>query len=256
MRSAEIARLAGVTVRTLRHYHQVGVLAEPPRTSNGYREYSVQDLVRLLRIRQLSSLGISLEQATPILDDTGSDAESSAELLEQLDGQLSQQIDQLTQQRQLIAHLRTHEATPDLPADLVPFYALFTLAGHPRRVAQMDRDQAILWSHFADETGKAYLTALYQKVREHPDLLTTSAELSRRFENLDVTSSDEQIADLVEDFTTSYAEVVSSLVSDGHVVELGRATELLNEYGVETYNEQQRKALDLLAQRFSDYEKT
>lgn len=28
MRSAEIARLAGVTVRTLRHYHQVGVLAE------------------------------------------------------------------------------------------------------------------------------------------------------------------------------------------------------------------------------------
>lgn len=33
-----MARLAGVTVRTLRHYHQVQVLAEPPRTSNGYRE--------------------------------------------------------------------------------------------------------------------------------------------------------------------------------------------------------------------------
>lgn len=256
MRSAEIARLAGVTVRTLRHYHQVGVLAEPPRTSNGYREYSVQDLVRLLRIRQLSSLGISLEQATPILDDTGSDAESSAELLEQLDDQLSQQIDQLTQQRQLIAHLRAHEATPDLPADLVPFYALFTMAGHPRRVAQMDRDQAILWSHFSDETGKAYLTSLYQKLGESPDLLTVSAELSRRFENLDATDSDEQIADLVEDFTTSFAEVVSSLTSDSHVIGLGRATELLDEYGVETYNEQQRKALDLLAQRFSDYGKT
>lgn len=49
---------------------------------------------------------------------------------------------------------------------------------------------------------------------------------------------------------------LSSLPSDSHVIGLGRATELLDEYGVETYNEQQRKALDLLAQRFSDYGKT
>ena len=41
MRSKEIAALAGVSIRTLRHYHQIGLLPEPPRQNNGYRAYSV-----------------------------------------------------------------------------------------------------------------------------------------------------------------------------------------------------------------------
>ena len=35
MLSSELAELAGVTVRTLRHYHQIGLLPEPPRTAGG-----------------------------------------------------------------------------------------------------------------------------------------------------------------------------------------------------------------------------
>ncbi len=50
MRSRKPASLAGVTVRTIRHYHQIDLLAEPPRDANGYRRYGVQHLVRLLRI--------------------------------------------------------------------------------------------------------------------------------------------------------------------------------------------------------------
>lgn len=82
MRSAEIARLAGVTVRTLRHYHQVQVLAEPPRTSNGYREYTIRDLVRLLRIEQLSGLGVPLERMPAVFDDADSEELSSVQLLD------------------------------------------------------------------------------------------------------------------------------------------------------------------------------
>ncbi|MEV4016841.1 MerR family DNA-binding transcriptional regulator [Nonomuraea angiospora] len=37
MLSSELAELAGVTVRTLRHYHQIGLLPEPRRASGGYR---------------------------------------------------------------------------------------------------------------------------------------------------------------------------------------------------------------------------
>lgn len=61
MRSKELADLAGVTVRALRHYHQLGLLPEPPRAKNGYREYGAVDLARVLRIKRLSSLGISLQ---------------------------------------------------------------------------------------------------------------------------------------------------------------------------------------------------
>ena len=44
MRSNEVAKLAGVTVRTLRHYHQLGLLAEPERSENGYRDYAATDV--------------------------------------------------------------------------------------------------------------------------------------------------------------------------------------------------------------------
>lgn len=63
MRSAELAELAGVTIRTIRYYHQAGALPEPPRTSNGYRDYSAEHLVAVLKIRQLTSSGLSLAQA-------------------------------------------------------------------------------------------------------------------------------------------------------------------------------------------------
>ncbi len=55
MKSSELARMAGVSVRTLRHYHAIGLLPEPPRGDNGYRDYEPTHLLRLLRIRQLAS---------------------------------------------------------------------------------------------------------------------------------------------------------------------------------------------------------
>ncbi|GAB2496111.1 DNA-binding transcriptional MerR regulator [Nocardiopsis aegyptia] len=60
MLSSELAELAGVTVRTLRHYHQIGLLPEPPRWTGGYRRYDAGDLVRLLRITRLTALGVRL----------------------------------------------------------------------------------------------------------------------------------------------------------------------------------------------------
>jgi hypothetical protein len=48
----EIAELAGTTVRAVRHYHEVGLLDEPKRRANGYKQYGVAHLIRLLRIKR------------------------------------------------------------------------------------------------------------------------------------------------------------------------------------------------------------
>lgn len=117
MHSGELARLAGVTVRALRHYHQVGVLAEPKRGNNGYRNYDVHDLIRVLRIKRLASLGIPLERMPDLLNDTAVGGEG---LLDELDTELAGQIQRLTGQRELIARLRVHNAPPDLPLELAP----------------------------------------------------------------------------------------------------------------------------------------
>lgn len=58
----QLADLAGTTVNTVRHYHQVGLLPEPERRSNGYKQYTVPHLVRLLRIRRLVDLGVPLSR--------------------------------------------------------------------------------------------------------------------------------------------------------------------------------------------------
>jgi DNA-binding transcriptional MerR regulator len=41
----ELAELAGTTVNTVRHYHRIGLLDEPERRNNGYKEYGVPHLV-------------------------------------------------------------------------------------------------------------------------------------------------------------------------------------------------------------------
>lgn len=62
LRTRDLAAIAGTTPRTLRHYHQIGLLPEVGRDANGYRRYGVGDLVRLLRIRQLAASGLPLRK--------------------------------------------------------------------------------------------------------------------------------------------------------------------------------------------------
>ena len=66
MRVTQIADLAGTTPRAVRHYHRLGLLDIPP-TVRGRREYGVEHLARLLRIRWLADGGLSLRQVAEII---------------------------------------------------------------------------------------------------------------------------------------------------------------------------------------------
>lgn len=73
MKIGQLAAFAGTTTRTVRHYHRLGLLPEPSRQSNGYRNYTVADGVRLLRIRRLATNGVPLGSVAAILSDQKSD---------------------------------------------------------------------------------------------------------------------------------------------------------------------------------------
>ena len=77
----DVARLAGVTVRTLHHYDQLGLLVPSGRTEAGYRLFSEDDLLRLQQILIHRRLGLPLEQIKRILDDPAFDRRAA--LLEQ-----------------------------------------------------------------------------------------------------------------------------------------------------------------------------
>ena len=58
MRIGELAAAVGVTTRAVRHYHPHGLLPEPERRANGYRDYTLRHAVVLARIRRLTELGL------------------------------------------------------------------------------------------------------------------------------------------------------------------------------------------------------
>ena len=66
LRSGELARLAGVSTDTLRHYERKGVLAAPRRSINGYREYPAEALDRVLVVRRALSVGFTLDELASI----------------------------------------------------------------------------------------------------------------------------------------------------------------------------------------------
>ncbi len=88
----QVAELAGVTVRTLHHYGQIGLLEPQDRSTAGYRRYSDDDLQQLQHILFYRELGFSLEDIATILRDPGADA--SAHLARQRT-LLSRRIDRL-----------------------------------------------------------------------------------------------------------------------------------------------------------------
>ena len=63
----QIAKIAGTTSRTLRHYHNLGLLPPTRIGQNGYRYYGESALVRLQRILLLRELGLGLEQIAEVL---------------------------------------------------------------------------------------------------------------------------------------------------------------------------------------------
>ena len=66
LRSGELARLAGVSTDTLRHYERKGLLARPRRSANGYREYPASDLDRVRLVRGGLGIGFTLDELARI----------------------------------------------------------------------------------------------------------------------------------------------------------------------------------------------
>ena len=112
----QLAELAGTSLRAVRHYHDVGLLPEPGRRANGYKQYGVAHLVRLLRIRRLTGLGFSLTRIAEL--DEG-DEHPEEELLA-LDAELAATIERLQRARGELAVILGQDVPADLPAELAP----------------------------------------------------------------------------------------------------------------------------------------
>ncbi|MGA5194753.1 MerR family transcriptional regulator [Streptomyces exfoliatus] len=167
MRIGEIAALVGVTPRAVRHYHQAGLLPEPVRRANGYREYGVRDAVLLARIRRLTELGLGLDEVRGVLaDDEG---RGLVEVLVELEEDLARQEAVIRERRERLAPLLAEARAGRLPADgpVSPELAalLAGLGELPESpMAAKDREILALLDTVVPETERARLMSLMHGV--------------------------------------------------------------------------------------------
>lgn len=67
MHIGAVAERTGLSLRTLRHYDEVGLLRPSGRTDGGFRLYTEADVERLLLIRRMKPLGFTLEEMADLL---------------------------------------------------------------------------------------------------------------------------------------------------------------------------------------------
>jgi len=184
MRIGELAGLAGVSTRTVRHYHRIGLLPEPSRRENGYRTYELRDLVLLLRTRRLVELGLSLEEVADALsDDRGRDL---VEIIREIDSSLAAQQEQIARQRAAIADLLAADGDLRSPALAA---VLSSLSDHPAR-----ERESLVAELIESLTGNL---DLYESVAADPSLRSQIMAAEAEFAALvDVSPSDPVVEEL------------------------------------------------------------
>ena len=113
----QLAAYAGVTVRAVRHYHQIGLLPEPERDASGYRRYGATAVVSLIKIRTLANAGVPLSQIGQMLE---ADAPAFAEAVQRIDSHLREEIERLETSRKQIAQLAAGDSLA-LPPEVTSY---------------------------------------------------------------------------------------------------------------------------------------
>lgn len=221
MRSNEVAKLAGVTVRTLRHYHQMGVLPEPARSENDYRDYSAADLARVLRIKRLASLGFPLACIGTVLEEldapkrcangeeTATDtAPPSLGALEELDRKLALEIERLQEQRRTIAELRAENLDPDLPVRFARILRMLPGVDTLTDASPADRTALIVAGHLYDDDELGELERVIECIAGE-NLVQALEQLDERLGALAPDAPELERAALVDESLETLAPVIA-----------------------------------------------
>lgn len=103
LKVGELARRTGLTVRTLHHYDEIGLLKPSGRSESGYRLYDAQDVARLHAIQALRYLQLPLAEIGPLLDDRHAKPEA---IIDEQMRALQRQIREATELHDRLALLR------------------------------------------------------------------------------------------------------------------------------------------------------
>lgn len=110
----QLAELAHTTIKAVRHYHDIGLLELPERAANGYKQYDVTHLVRLIQIKRLSELGVPLARIAAM----GSADQDPEHAIRILDAELAATAERINRVRAELAVVLRHRAPMHIPPEV------------------------------------------------------------------------------------------------------------------------------------------
>jgi DNA-binding transcriptional MerR regulator len=191
-RIGELARVAGVTVRTLHHYDELGLLTPSERTQGGHRLYTARDVQRLYRLLALRSLGLPLDEVGLLLDQADGVAGTVRRHLETVERQQAALEALRTRLAWLLAALEGGEDSSQQILEALEAMSMFEKYYTPEQLQQLEERR----KQFTPDQIKAVeeeWRELYAQVRDHREngtdpadpavqqLVTRSGELIQMF---------------------------------------------------------------------------
>jgi DNA-binding transcriptional MerR regulator len=241
---SQLAAYAGVTVRAVRHYHQIGLLPEPQRDASGYRRYGAKAVVALIRIRTLANAGVPLSQIGQMLQ---ADASTFAEAVHQIDSHLLDEIERLETSRKQIAQLAAGDSLA-LPPEVIAYLDRLREIGVSERIVEAERDGWILVVAAWPEEIPAVMAAKFAQL-DDPQLVRLYRILSEVIDNDDVGGDDPRLAEAADIMAGLAAQAYTSgEISPDEVAHDGLPFDLLDALAVES-DPRAQQMLDLMRER-------
>ncbi|MER5441527.1 MerR family transcriptional regulator [Streptomyces sp. NPDC002790] len=152
----QAAAYAGVTIKTVRHYHRLGLVAEPERDTSGYRRYGSAELLRLVQARTLAGAGVPLAEVGELLD---AGTERFAAALDDVHCRLTDQIEDLVARRDTL-HRIAHGDRALLPDRACAALDRMAELGFKPEYVATQREALVLTRAVVPEMFDAFLTRL------------------------------------------------------------------------------------------------
>ncbi|MGG2462742.1 MerR family transcriptional regulator [Streptomyces sp. RGM 3693] len=136
----QLARYVGVSTKTIRVYHDKGLLPEPNRDASGYRRYGANDAIDLIKIRTLAEAGVPLARIRDLRSATD---EEFQQALREIDGELTTRIRGLRATQGRLRRLAAGQLAP-LPTEIDTYLEHLVRWGFTPRWVDLQRDLWIL----------------------------------------------------------------------------------------------------------------
>jgi DNA-binding transcriptional MerR regulator len=156
----QLADFAGVTIKAVRHYHQRGLLEEPPRDASGYRRYTAEHAIQLVKIKTLAEAGVPLARIRELL---AADPDRFATAIAEIDRNLQERVEELRCTRARIAQLGAGDRL-FVSAEVADYLDRLHEIGVSQRGVETERNGWILVQSAAPERAAVWIADKWEAI--------------------------------------------------------------------------------------------